>query len=281
MKLLYIFPILFTVIFATSCSTDDATDPVNNEIDNLIKIQDITNGPHTLELFNTSGTFKTGYNKITLRIKENATGSYVEEATISWMPTMQMHNMAHSAPKSKIVKAEGTATLYNGFIVYQMTNPDGSGWTLDIDYTIDGKDYSTRSEIVVAQHDLQNVISFQGSDDANYVLALIEPKAPKMAVNLMTVGLFKMDSMTSFPVVEDYEIKLDPRMPGMGNHSSPNNSDLNFDASDAIYHGKLSLTMTGYWVLNLQLVNSEGELIKGEEVTEDQPKSSLYLELEF
>ena len=35
-----------------------------------------------------------------------------------------------------------------------------------------------------------------------------------------------MESMMSFPVVEDYKILLDPRMPSMGNHTSPNNEDL-------------------------------------------------------
>jgi len=85
----------------------------------------------------------------------------------------------------------------------------------------------------------------------------------------------------SFPKVEDYTITLDPRMPGMGNHSSPNNTDLSYNISDNLYHGDLSLTMTGYWVLNLKLLNDANTIIKGEDVTEENPKSSLYLELEF
>lgn len=281
MKFYHILPILFIVLFANSCSSDDATDPVVNEIDQLIKIQEMTNSTHTLELFNSSGTFKTGYNDIIIRLKDKATNAYVENAELSWTSSMQMHDMAHSAPKSVIEKSEGTTTLYSGFIVFQMTNADGSGWTLDMDYTIGGQEYSATSSIVVEQHKLQNVISFKGSDDENYVLALVEPKAPKMAVNQMSVGLFKMESMLSFPVVEDYEITLDPRMPGMGNHSSPNNTDLSYESSDELYHGKLSLTMTGYWVLNLKVLDAEGSLIKGEEITEDQPQSSLYFELEY
>jgi hypothetical protein len=84
----------------------------------------------------------------------------------------------------------------------------------------------------------------------------------------------------SFPVVDDYTIKIDPRMPSMGNHTSPNNVDLT-QGSDDLYHGKLSLTMTGYWKINLQLMNSQDEVLKGETITEETPASSIYLEIEF
>ena len=120
-----------------------------------------------------------------------------------------------------------------------------------------------------------------GTDGTKYVLALIEPKSPKIAVNKMKVGLFKMQTMMSFPSVPDYKITLDPRMPGMGNHSSPNNKDLTYNAADQMYDGDLSLTMSGYWVLNLKVLNSAGDILKGEAITEEHPKSSLYLELDF
>jgi hypothetical protein len=67
----------------------------------------------------------------------------------------------------------------------------------------------------------------------------------------------------------------------MGNHGSPNNVDLTQSASTGLYNGKLSLTMTGYWKINLQLLNSENTVLKGEEVTETNPESSLYFEVEF
>jgi hypothetical protein len=48
-----------------------------------------------------------------------------------------------------------------------------------------------------------------------------------------------------------------------------------------MYDGKLSLTMTGYWKINLKLINTNGEILKGEDVNEGNPESSLYFELEF
>ena len=162
-----------------------------------------------------------------------------------------------------------------------MTNLDGSGWSLTVDYTIDNVDYSVSDTITVLQNENQNVVSFMGTDDVRYILALIEPNSPKIAINNLMVGLYKMENMMSFPVVEDYTIELDPRMPGMGNHSSPNNTDLSYNMADNMYHGNLSLTMTGYWVLNLKLLNAENTVLKGEDVTTDNTQSSLYLELEF
>ena len=281
MKLKYIIPILFIALFTFSCSTDDDSEEVLNEIEGLKKIQDLTNSTHTLELFNTTGNFKTGYNAISIRVMDNATKNFVENASLSWMPMMKMPTMDHSSPKSAISKAVGKATVYDGFIIYQMANLDGSGWSLKIDYTINGVDYTASSAIVVMQNDNQNVTSFMGTDGTKYVLALIEPKSPKIAVNKMKVGLFKMQTMMSFPSVPDYKITLDPRMPGMGNHSSPNNKDLTYNAADQMYDGDLSLTMSGYWVLNLKVLNSAGDILKGEAITEEHPKSSLYLELDF
>lgn len=281
MKLKYILPVLFIALFLSACSSDDNNDTPTNEIEDLIKIQDISNDTHTIELFNKTGVFNTGYNQVTIRVKNNDDDSYIENASISWMPVMQMMNMQHACPKSAITKVTDKNTLYEGFLIYQMTNSDGSGWSLTFNYTIDSETYSVNSTITVEQNENQNVTTFIGSDDVKYIAALIEPKDPIIGINTMTVGLYKMESMMSFPVVQDYTIMLDPRMPGMGNHSSPNNTDLSFNTTDNMYHGDLSLTMTGYWLLNLKLKDDEDTILKGEDVTEENTESSLYLEIEF
>ena len=281
MKFKYILPILFIAILVTSCSSDNDDDIIINEIEGLIKVQDLSNSTHTIELYNATGTFKTGYNAISIRIKDNTSNSYMENATVSWNPIMQMPTMQHSCPKSTITKASGKDTVYEGFIVYQMANLDGSGWSLTVNYSINGVEYTTTDTITVMQNAKQNVTSFMGTDGSRYIISLVEPKTPKIAINNMTVGLYKMETMMSFPVVENYKITLDPRMPGMGNHSSPKNTDLTFKAEDAMYHGNLSLTMTGYWVLNLKLLNTQNEVLKGEDITTEIAQSSLYLEIEF
>jgi hypothetical protein len=259
---------------------DDFTTPTS-EVEGLQLIQELDNDTHIIELYNKSGMFYTGYNMVSIRIKDKSTNTYEENAMLSWMPMMQMPTMQHSCPNTNPVKASGKNTVYAGTIVYQMTNNDGSGWSLMLDYTIDGVDYMVSDTITVMQNEDQNVASFMGSDDSRYVVALVEPKSPIIGNNELVVGVYKMESMMSFPVVENYMLTLDPRMPGMGNHTSPNNTNLTFNATDNMYHANLSLTMTGYWVLNLKLMNADDEVLKGEEVTELNEQSSLFLELEF
>ena len=281
MKLKYIIPILFITVFNIACSSDDDDAPIINETEDLLKVQDIINNTHTIELYTKSGMLHTGYNEVSIRIKDNTNDAFFENAIINWMPIMQMMTMQHSCPKSSLTKAEGKDTVYTGFVIYQMTNADGSGWSLTFTYTINDVEYTVTDTINVMQFDNQNVTSFMGSDDTKYIMALIEPDSPKIAINNLKVGLYKMESMMAFPVVENYTITLDPRMPGMGNHSSPNNTDLTYNIADGMYNGDLSLTMTGYWVLNLKLLNEQGIVLKGEDVTEANTQSSLYLELEF
>lgn len=281
MKLKYILPILFISLFSIGCSNDDENALETNDIEGLIKVQDLSNSTHTIELYTENGKFLTGYNAISIRIKDRESNAYIENATASWNPVMQMPTMQHACPKSEITKNPEKNTLLEGFIIYQMANTDGSGWSLTIDYTVNGSDYSITDTIIVMASEKQHVMSFKGTDNANYIIALLEPKKPKMGNNVMKVGLFKMETMMSFPVVENHTITLDPRMPDMGNHSSPNNTSLTYNSTDTMYSGNLSLTMTGYWVLNLKLLNTENEVLKGEDIEESHTQSSLYLELEF
>lgn len=281
MKFKYILPIILLALFSVSCSEDENDDFQPNEIEGLTKIQELSNDTHVIELYNKSGMFYTGYNEVILRIKNKSNNEFEENANLSWMPIMQMPSMNHSCPKSNPVKAAGKNTVYQGFIIYQMTNADGSGWSLNINYSIDGTDYVATSDIVVLQNNLQNVSSFLGSDNTKYVVAFMEPSQPIIGINDLVIGVYKMETMMSFPIVENYSLTLDPRMPGMGNHSSPNNTNLVYNLSDNMYHANLSLTMTGYWVLNLKLLNTSEEVLKGEDITELNTQSSLYLELEF
>ncbi len=281
MKLIkYIIPI-FLILASISCSEDNGIETPVNEVQDLLKVQEFNNSTHVVELFTESGMLSLGYNDITLRITDKASSDFVENAIITWKPIMHMIMMTHSCPKSDVSKVTNKKTIYSGYIVFQMPENNDEGWDLTIDYTIGGVEYEVEGDISVPNSDKQIVAVFTGADEIKYILALVEPQNPEVKVNDMTVGLFKMENMMSFPVVKNYIVKLDPRMPSMGNHSSPNNKDLTFNTNTTMYDGKLSLTMTGYWKLNLMLYNSEDELLKGEEVTETNESSSLFLELEF
>ena len=278
-----IFVILIMALAFTSCSSDDEqiTLPVVNELDGLSKFKEMSNATHTIELYSSKGATEQGYNDIKLRIKDNTTNKYVKNADVSWMPIMHMAMMNHSCPKSDVKKVSTNGTLYEGYIMFQMAQNASEYWDLKVDYTIDGVDYTATSVINVPASAKRTVNTFTGSDGVKYLVAYIDPSSPKVAVNKMVVGVWKMQTMMNFPVVDGYSMKIDPRMPSMGNHSSPNNVAATQATLGGLYNGKLSLTMTGYWKINLQLLNAEGTVLKGEQIAGDVAASSIFFEIEF
>ena len=278
-----IFAILAMVFLVISCRTSDTDGHIipPTELDGLLKIKDLTNGTHIIEMYSISGTTKLGYNDIKLRIKNKATNQYEKNAIITWKPLMHMTSMSHSCPNSEVQKVTSDGTLYSGYIVFQMPENTTEYWDLKIDYTIDSSTYTATTVVSVPNETKKTVNAFMGIDNVKYVVAYIEPKSPKVAINEMVIGVWKMQDMMSFPVVDGYTVKMDPRMPGMGNHSSPNNVHATQSAAGKLYNGKLALTMTGYWKLNLQLAKADGSILKGEKVTDTNPASTLFFEIEF
>jgi len=276
-----IFAILFMALAFTSCSNDDNNEATINELEGLTKFKEIVNTTHTIELYSHTGATVQGYNEIKLRIKNNANNQYVKNAEVSWMPIMHMAMMNHSCPNSEVEKITADGTLYGGYIMFQMPQNATEYWDLKIDYTIDGVGYTMTSVIDVPASSKRTVNTFMGSDGVRYLVAYVDPHHPKVAVNDLVVGVWKMQDMMTFPVVDGYTLKIDPRMPSMGNHSSPNNVNATQTTAGDLYNGKLSLTMTGYWKINLQLAKADGTIVKGEEISGTVTDSSIYFEIEF
>ena len=273
----YLFIVLLA--FFSSCSSNDS-ETTNDELAGLALVRKMENETHIVELYSSTGILEQGHNAISIRIKNKTTEKYEHNAIISWTPLMHMTSMQHSCPFSPVSKTVGKETLYNGYTVFQMPQNDTEYWTLKIDYSINGVNFSATDTIDVPASAKRRVTSFIGSDGSNYIVALISPSDPHVALNAMTAGVFKMQSIMHYPIADNYSVKIDPRMPSMGNHASPNNQDL-IQSPDKLYRGKLSLTMTGYWKINLQLLGANNEVLKGEAVTATNPQSSIFFEIEF
>jgi len=279
---------LLTAIIMVSCSTDDDITPNNpDEIENLQLVKTFTKDGYKVELFNKTGNLQVGYNQIFLRLTDK-NDKYVQDASFDWMPMMTMNmggmTMEHSCPFSEIKKVSGKQTLYESYIVFIMASDEPDNfWDLQINFTVNGQSLQTNDTInVISTESQYNKVytSAMGSDEVNYMLALIEPSEPIIGTNDIVVGLFKMGENHDFPIVNGYTIKVDPRMPGMGNHSAPGNVDMT-QGNDGFYHGKVGFSMSGYWKINLILENASGTAVKGEPITEQNPESSLNLKLEF
>ena len=278
MNLLKLFSFIAAITLFISCKKENTIIP--NDTNGLVSAKSISNATHNIIFYTQNGKFQQGYNKIFFQIK-NLDGSLVTNATAIWKPLMHMTSMQHACPYSSVSKSANSNSLYEGFIVFQMAGNSTEYWDLTIEYTINNITYTATERIDVEAVTKKNVLSFKGSDNVSYVLAMVAPSNPKVATNDMEAMLFKKETMMSYPVVNNYTVKIDPRMTSMGNHGSPNNVDLKQTSLNGSYFGKLSLTMTGYWKINLQLQNESGTILKGEPVTATQESSSIFFEIEF
>ncbi len=280
-KILSYSSLLLSTLVLFSCSKDKNTPEPQapNELNGLSLVTTITNPQHSIALYTASGKLQTGYNAVFFQIKD-ADGKLLNAETVTWNPVMKMMHMSHSCPASDIRLKPDAQYTYTGYIVFQMASNGEEYWELSIDYSVHGTTYEAKGTITVDAAPKRVIESFMGNDSVRYILALAEPTQPKVAINDMIAVLYRMESMMSFVPVDHYTIKIDPRMPAMGNHSSPNNVDLTQD-TDKLYKGKLSLTMTGYWKINLQLEDAAQNIIKGEPVTTTNESSSIYFEIEF
>lgn len=276
--------LLFMLILTVACKkekiTPDPETPTEQFKDKLTLVQTISNDTQKIDIYTTNGKLIQGYNKVYFQLKNND-GSLVNNATITWSPLMHMTSMNHAGPKSAISVAAESADFYEGYLVFQMAGNTTEYWDLTFNYSINGTDYSMVGKLDVIAAAKRRVLSFTGTDNVKYVLAMVEPSTPIVGSNAMKALLFKMENMMSFPMVDGYSVNIDPRMPSMGNHSSPNNVDLVQTSAGNTYDGTVNFTMSGYWKINLMVKNASGDTLKGEAVTTQVEASSIFFEVEF
>lgn len=273
----FLLPLLAILTIFASC--DKKKVEPQSETDGLKLVQTLDNDQHRINLYAASDMFYEGYNRIYVQVLDSENKPVVA-TDLQWSPIMQMMSKEHACPFSEIKKTSGKESLHDGYIVFSMPDNEMEKWTLTINYTVAGQSYSVQEKLAVHTAKRRRVVSFTGTDSLRYLLAMVAPESPEIGMNDMVLGLFKMQNMHEFPVVENYTIAIDPRMPSMGNHGAPNNTELLY-AQNGFYEGDINFTMTGYWKVNLILKNTDGTVIKGEEVTEENESSSLFLEVEF
>jgi hypothetical protein len=273
--------LLSAVLLFFSCKKDDSGPDTFDELDGLLKVTELDATDYAVEIFSSNGQFLLGHNYVFMRFREKASGNYLTEVEANWLPMMRMTMHSHSAPYSSIEKIPGKTALFGGEIVFQMPGNDSESWDLKVMFKVDDNTYSAQSDILVANSPNRRLITFTGTDSARYIMAMGAPVSPKVAMNDLVIGIYKRESMMLFPKVEGFRVVFDPRMPDMGNHSSPNNQQPVFNSATGYYQGKIALTMTGYWRINLMLFNDSDERIGGEAISSETEGSSLYFDLDF
>ena len=279
--------VLLSLAAFSSCKKEEAEEPTlqTPATTDLQLLQSSTDGAYTLELYNKTGQLEVGHNTIFVRIKND--GSAVNNASLSWMPMMTMDmggsTHQHSCPYSAITPTASDPTLFEGDVVFIMASSMMGSWELTVTYDAGSGPHAVVMPVTVVDSDSEfhkEYTSTIGSDGVTYLLAMVEPSAPETGINDMAIGLYKRVSDTEFPAVEGYTIRVDPRMPGMGNHSAPGNVDLT-QGADGFYHGQVGFSMTGYWKINLIVEDASGTALAGEAVTDTNLESSVYFNVSF
>jgi hypothetical protein len=108
------------------------------------------------------------------------------------------------------------------------------------------------------------VKSFKVGDDA-YFLSVVNPTNWKTGTNEIVAYVSKKSTPATTPyslAAERFTIEIDPRMPDMGNHTSPDNTALTRQ-DDGSNRGTINLTMTGLWRIHLTVKDTAGNVVAG------------------
>ena len=118
--------------------------------------------------------------------------------------------------------------------------------------------------------------SFKVGNDT-YYLSLVNPNDWKTGTNAIQAYISKKSSPATTPyavAAETFTVEIDPRMPDMGNHTSPGNVALAKQPNGS-YQGSINLTMTGLWRIHLTVKDAQGNVVAGGDSQKDG-FSSLY-----
>jgi len=249
------------LLFLMSCGKDSVKiDPVEKL--GLQKIGEQIQGETRVIVWGDQ-TIETGYEKLFLQIIDKS-NSTVSGGQVALVPMMEMNlngeTMSHSAPTDPINL--GSDELFEGGVVFTMPSDGEHGkWILSIKYTSVNKQVLNFDIPVQVKANTEiKVKTLTLGNGERYVLSFHLSEKPKIGVNEANFTLHKRVSMMNFFAVSNASIKVDPRMPDMDNHGSPNNVNPSY-TKNGHYAGKLNFTMSGFWTVNLELVIGEEEIV--------------------
>ena len=179
--------------------------------------------------------------------------------------------MYHSTPvsdKSRIVNYDYLA-VKRVWVSFLMNTSENGSWTYSYEVDVLGKTGGMEKKdiVVSALPDGQVWLkSFKVGDDT-FFLSLVNPTDWKTGTNNIKAYVSKKSNPITTPyalATETFTVDIDPRMPDMGNHTSPNNTPL-IKQEDGSYQGTINLTMTGLWRIHLKVKDSEGNVVAGGE----------------
>ena len=251
------------------------------------ELSTVVDGQYNVFAYSKTGKFHTGYNEIFFVATKKKNGNYIKNYDIDGLtPLMLMvkMNMKHSTPVGG--KAESFNKDYlavkRTWVSFVMNTSEAGSWTLGYNVSVLGSNGSIEATDITVDalpEGQQWLKSFKVGNDT-YYLSLVNPTDWQTGKNVITAYVSKKNTPATTPyglAEEQFTIEIDPRMPDMGNHTSPDNVALTKQA-DGSYQGTVNLTMTGRWRIHLAVKDAQGNVVAGGDDLSDG-YSSLYWEV--
>jgi hypothetical protein len=244
-------------------------------------------GKYNVYAYTKTGTFHTGYNEIYFVATKKSTGNYIKNFELTNLtPLMHMvkMDMYHSTPVGSAAASfnDGYLAVKRSWVSFLMNTSEAGSWTLGYHASVLGSTGGIEvADITVAElpEGQQWLKSFKAGGDT-YYLSLVNPTDWTTGTNAIRTYVSKKSTEATVPYAlasGPFTIDIDPRMPDMGNHTSPDNVALTRQ-TDGSYQGAINLTMTGRWRIHLTIRDGEGNVVAGGDDLADG-YSSLYWEV--
>ena len=241
-------------------------------------------GKYDVFAYSRNGSFHTGFNEIFFVATKKKNGNYIKNFDVTNVtPLMLMvkMNMKHSTPVGPSVETfdETRLAVKRGWVSFVMNTSEAGSWTLGYNVSVLGSNGGIEAaDITVdALPDGQVWLKSFKAGDNTYYLSLVNPTDWQTGKNAITAYVSRKNTPATTPyglASEQFTIEIDPRMPDMGNHTSPDNVSLTKQA-DGSYQGTVNLTMTGRWRIHLAVKDVQGNVVAGGDDL-DEGYSSLY-----
>ena len=275
-----------------SCSKDDKKEekPVTPVAPKTVAEQKVET--YTVRLQSPTGTFVMGYNDVSLSVVD-ATGKEVavEEATFTpWMDMFKgdgkggfskeiMHT--HTCPHTALAK-EGN--VWHSKVLFQMKTALSGVWFAKVTFKVGGKEYKTdRLDFTVVEQTnkaLGKVRNFRVFTEGGnpkgqkHIYAVIAPEQPKVGENDLVLGIWKMQSMESFPEVEGLTVEVAVR-----DATGKELSTTTLSYKDKFYRGKVTYPKAGAYILAYTLKDAQGNVVQPK--NDEKVDTTIATEIQF
>ncbi|UVD80510.1 hypothetical protein NWE55_04360 [Myroides albus] len=293
-KFIYFALTVFALGLATSCtsddnsiSNDDTTNPTKTDL--TIKVLEQKNDHYNIAIYsNVNEFYAPSTTPIIVEITDatDANNKVFTDVSMNIMMHMTMpngHKKSHSAPISQLKPIAGSSNKFEGEIMFSMAGMDieKNFWEIEIKAKNKDKNIETKLPTTVRNgqfFDRNDINSIKGSDrktletfnidSEKHFAALHHVSKFIVGKNNIAVSIYKReDNGMRFPEVGELQVSIDPRMPDMANHGVLDGViKLNYNSTTKQYEGKLPLSMTGYWFLNLVIKDQAGNILAGQPV---------------